>query len=201
LTFTDGSIKGDKAVEERNRDYWTLTESLQFRGLRLPDHEYDLFNNSTGIYELTSFAVLYFICFYFRCIVWFGDFNYRTMLSSEEVQITTLHLNRPLTLSQTKKLIYLNNLDVLQKYDQLIQQHSAGLVFPEFMEGPLNFNPTYKYDNGSTAYDTSEKNRIPSWTDRILFCGNNLQLLEYARAELLISDHRPGKMMKLICQT
>lgn len=42
-------------------------------------------------------------------------------------------------------------------------------VFRDFIEAPINFPPTYKYDIFSDDYDTSEKNRIPSWTDRVLF--------------------------------
>jgi hypothetical protein len=38
----------------------------------------------------------------------------------------------------------------------------------------------------------SEKQRIPGWTDRILFKGAHLKQLQYSRAELYTSDHRPG---------
>lgn len=41
----------------------------------------------------------------------------------------------------------------------------------------------------------SEKQRIPGWTDRILFKGAQLNQLQYSRAELYTSDHRPGKWM------
>lgn len=51
--------------------------------------------------------------------------------------------------------------------------------------------PTYKYDIGTDQYDTSEKARIPAWTDRILRKGTNLRQLSYNSAPLKFSDHRP----------
>ena len=68
-------------------------------------------------------------------------------------------------------------------------------MFREFHEGPIQFPPTYKYDVGSDIYDTSEKARIPSYTDRILYrnMSDNVQnqLVYYGRAEVKTSDHRP----------
>ena len=68
-------------------------------------------------------------------------------------------------------------------------------VFREFHEGPIYFPPTYKYDVGLDTYDTSEKARTPSYTDRILWrsISNNVQSeqLYYGRAEVKTSDHRP----------
>lgn len=56
-------------------------------------------------------------------------------------------------------------------------------VFKEFEEGPLTFPPTYKYDTFSDDYDTSEKCRVPAWTDRVLWREANVakivQLLGY----------------------
>lgn len=37
----------------------------------------------------------------------------------------------------------------------------------------------------------SEKARTPSWTDRILYKGERIALVEYTRGEQLLSDHRP----------
>uniref|UniRef100_A0A8B9R8T3 Inositol polyphosphate-5-phosphatase Ja n=1 Tax=Astyanax mexicanus TaxID=7994 RepID=A0A8B9R8T3_ASTMX len=42
-------------------------------------------------------------------------------------------------------------------------------ILDGFLEGPLNFPPTYKFDVGTHTYDTSAKKRKPAWTDRILW--------------------------------
>ena len=59
--------------------------------------------------------------------------------------------------------------EVLLFNDQLRIEMKKGAVFPGFEEGPLHFAPTYKFDANSDAYDSSKKQRIPAWTDRILF--------------------------------
>ena len=51
--------------------------------------------------------------------------------------------------------------------------------------------PTYKYDNGTDDYDSSEKARIPAWCDRVLSKGDNLRQIHYNTAPLKFSDHRP----------
>ncbi|XP_053296972.1 synaptojanin-1 isoform X1 [Pleuronectes platessa] len=86
-------------------------------------------------------------------VFWCGDFNYRISLPNEEV----------------KELIKQQNMEALTAGDQLLDQKNAGLVFRGFIEGKLDFAPTYKYDLFSEDYDTSEKCRTPAWTDRILW--------------------------------
>ncbi|KAI8918694.1 SacI homology domain-containing protein [Entophlyctis helioformis] len=139
---------GTNAVEERNRDYWTITNGLAFRGRRVYEHD---------------------------MVFWLGDFNYRINLSNEEAR---MYVSR-------------KDLEALIRRDQLIEQIRLGQVFEGFTEGRLTFDPTYKYDNGTTEYDTSEKARVPSWTDRILFKGKHIGQLEYMRGEQVMSDHRP----------
>uniref|UniRef100_A0A663E730 Synaptojanin-1 n=1 Tax=Aquila chrysaetos chrysaetos TaxID=223781 RepID=A0A663E730_AQUCH len=137
-------------------------------------------------------------------IFWCGDFNYRIDIPNEEV----------------KDLIRQQNWDPLIAGDQLINQKNSGQIFRGFLEGKINFAPTYKYDLFSDDYDTSEKCRTPAWTDRILwrrrkwpfdrsaedldllnasfhddsnvpYTWNPGTLLHYGRAELKTSDHRP----------
>uniref|UniRef100_A0A8D0A6L3 Synaptojanin-1 n=1 Tax=Sander lucioperca TaxID=283035 RepID=A0A8D0A6L3_SANLU len=129
-------------------------------------------------------------------VFWCGDFNYRISLPNEEV----------------KELIKQQNWDALTAGDQLLDQKNAGLVFRGFIEGKIDFAPTYKYDLFSEDYDTSEKCRTPAWTDRILWKRRKWNfsktgkmdneddpdnpwspgtLKYYGRAELKTSDHRP----------
>ncbi len=51
----------------------------------------------------------------------------------------------------------------------------AGRVFRYVREAPITFRPTYKFDKHTVdpfGYDTSEKHRVPAWTDRIFFRGS-----------------------------
>ena len=64
----------------------------------------------------------------------------------------------------------------------------------QFKEGEICFPPTYKFDKGTQVYDTSRKQRVPSWTDRILYLNDSdrVQLQEYFSVpEIMISDHKP----------
>jgi phosphatidylinositol-bisphosphatase len=62
-------------------------------------------------------------------------------------------------------------LDSLLPHDQLKHVQKKRKAFHDgWREGPITFLPTYKYDVGSMGmFDSSEKNRAPSWCDRILF--------------------------------
>lgn len=77
-------------------------------------------------------------------------------------------------------------------------------MFQDFNEEAIRFAPTYKYDLFSEDYDTSEKCRVPAWTDRVLWrrrkpvttTGHLSEVKQgscfwYGRAELKQSDHRP----------
>ncbi|EJT72835.1 synaptojanin 2 [Gaeumannomyces tritici R3-111a-1] len=108
-------------------------------------------------------------------VIWLGDFNYRIGLSRENAL----------------ELIRRRDLPHLYENDQLNLQMVAGLAFQYYSEARINFLPTYKFDLGRDEYDSSEKARIPAWTDRILRKGSNIRQLSYNSAPLRFSDHRP----------
>jgi phosphatidylinositol-bisphosphatase len=62
-------------------------------------------------------------------------------------------------------------IDSLLPHDQLRRVQKTKKAFHDgWREGPITFLPTYKYDVGSMGiFDSSEKQRAPSWCDRILF--------------------------------
>ena len=68
-----------------------------------------------------------------------------------------------------KDLINRQEWPLLLRSDQLTQEREKGNVFEGYEEGEIQFAPTYKYDLFSEDYDTSEKCRIPAWTDRVLW--------------------------------
>ena len=78
--------------------------------------------------------------------------------------------------------------------DQLRLEMARGAVFGGFLEGAIDFRPTYKFDARDKAvYDLSEKRRVPAYTDRVLWrrC-DAVALKAYASCdELRTSDHRP----------
>ncbi|KAK4038736.1 SacI homology domain-containing protein [Parachaetomium inaequale] len=108
-------------------------------------------------------------------VIWFGDFNYRVGLGLEAA----------------KDAVKRRDLERLFENDQLNLQMVAGLSFRFYSEARITFMPTYKYDIGTDDFDSSEKARIPAWTDRILRKGSNLRQLAYNSAPLRFSDHRP----------
>ncbi|XP_074496341.1 inositol polyphosphate 5-phosphatase K-like isoform X1 [Sebastes fasciatus] len=98
-----------------------------------------------------------------RLVFWFGDLNFR-------IHDHGMHFVRTCINDQTYNLLWSNDqLTMMKKKEQMLQ---------EFEEGPLDFQPTYKFDLNSDTYDSrlyrtwfgfNGKKRKPAWTDRILW--------------------------------
>ena len=102
----------------------------------------------------------------FDHVFYAGDLNYRIGQSRDYVD---------------QKLKSMDIQDLIQ-YDELSIGLKEKKVFHGFKEAPITFQPTYKFDvekvgsplifgpaPNSNQYDTSKKQRVPSWTDRILY--------------------------------
>ena len=82
--------------------------------------------------------------------------------------------------------------EILRSFDQFKIEKDINPNLADIEEGELNFDPTYKFDLKTNNYDTSKKQRVPSWCDRIFWKSNkNIHLLKYDSAYYLNSDHRP----------
>jgi phosphatidylinositol-bisphosphatase len=154
-----------KDVDRRNQDYAEICRRLSFTAPESDD--FSLTDGSLKIWDCDQ-------------LIWLGDLNYRITLGEQEM----------------KRLLVQTNFDYLQliaRFDQLARERVEGRAFSEFVEGPVHFPPTYKYDPGTSIYDTSEKRRTPSWCDRVLWRrGDPLKLVDYrSQMSLVLSDHKP----------
>ncbi|XP_075704876.1 phosphatidylinositol polyphosphate 5-phosphatase type IV-like isoform X2 [Rhinoderma darwinii] len=154
------------AVYKRIQDYKTITE-----GLRLPQIIPERINSNA--LDVTS---------RFDRVFWFGDLNFQ--LKEDRKNVESLLKN-----------IKGRDMSSLLKHDHLNEAKNNGSIFVGFKEHTIEFLPTYKFDIGTDTYDTSEKQRIPSYTDRVLFKSQyegDVRVLRYDSCPVLkTSDHRP----------
>ncbi|PAA87546.1 hypothetical protein BOX15_Mlig020535g1, partial [Macrostomum lignano] len=118
----------------------------------------------------------------FDYVFWAGDLNFRLRVGES----SRLRVDR---LLQGE-----NFSDRLTAVDELKMAQAEGRVFEHFLEGDIRFPPTYKFDIDTDNYDTSGKQRVPSYTDRVLYrCrkpGSATVTAYNSVPELRCSDHR-----------
>ena len=110
-------------------------------------------------------------------VIFSGDLNYRINMEIEDC----------------KKIIEAKDYESLLVKDQLYTSiRSKEIEMDDFFEGNIHFPPTYKFQDGTDNYDYNE--RVPGWTDRILYRSNNLSdviLCKYSSIfEAKTSDHK-----------
>ncbi|XP_077904859.1 phosphatidylinositol polyphosphate 5-phosphatase type IV isoform X2 [Ictidomys tridecemlineatus] len=115
-------------------------------------------------------------------VFWFGDFNFR--LSGGRMAVEAI-LKQGLDV----------DVPALLQHDQLIQEMKKGSIFKGFQEPDIHFLPSYKFDIGKDTYDSTSKQRTPSYTDRVLYRSRHkgdICPVKYSSCPgIKTSDHRP----------
>jgi len=162
-----------KNSDARDADFWRISNELESQAPEgfLPIRTKEFSQERSFLFDSVDRA---FFC---------GDLNYRIDLPREITEYTVLQ-------NKVKKMNGWS--DELMKYEQLFRSMAEGKSFPGFVEGKIHFAPTFKFDKETGEYDTSHKQRIPAWTDRILFKPQGTRVLSYQSVpDAQHSDHRP----------
>lgn len=91
-------------------------------------------------------------------LVLFGDLNFRLEGKSPEEVIDTLTKGKGVELLSCDQL----------RLEQVLGDESSSRLF-NFMEMPISFPPSYKFEPGTDVYEPGPKGRAPAWCDRILW--------------------------------
>ena len=209
-----------KNVDGRNSDFWRIATELQAQAppsfIRRTSHKRaaqsenpcklpSSVSQSQSVKQQKDIVNSFF--HHIDQVFFCGDLNYRIELPREYTESLVrqaFNINcTPFQINQDDK-----HVNELRLHDQLMAQIASKRAFVGFREGKLNFPPTFKFDkcdmDGGQPqnYDTSNKQRVPSWTDRILFYSkakNDIKVLSYESVALTrhTSDHRPvfGRFM------
>nr|CAH8865314.1 unnamed protein product [Trichobilharzia regenti] len=154
---------GELNLDRRNQDFREITRKMIF--------EFPMNPKSIIYPPERSYISDHDIVFVF------GDLNYRIV---------------GLDSSYVRKSIFGKDFTSLLKNDELLKQFESRKAFDGYREPPINFAPTYKFDMNSNVYDSSDKNRIPSYCDRILWSGKDCEPVVYRSHPVFVcSDHKP----------
>lgn len=170
-------------VERRNADYTNIIERSfrdNFDGITLPTVETpEICINNHDI------------------ILWVGDLNYRLdpvrLANKSQTDENELKVKlQEVGMKEADRLKFIRHL--LDTSDQLNICKKENRVFGGYKEAEILFVPSYKFDHNTNRYDSSEKARVPAWTDRILWRDTAGQVkCQYYGVHMdhMISDHKP----------
>ncbi|KAL6034285.1 hypothetical protein STEG23_015027 [Scotinomys teguina] len=168
LFITSHFTSGDGKVAERLLDY-----SRTIQALALPRNVPDTNPYRSNAGDVTT---------RFDEVFWFGDFNFR--LTGGRVAVEAF-------LKQDTEVDVL----ALLQHDQLTREMKKGSIFKGFEEAEIHFLPSYKFDIGKDTYDSTSKQRTPSYTDRVLYKSRHkgdICPMKYSSCPgIKTSDHRP----------
>ncbi|XP_039714893.1 phosphatidylinositol polyphosphate 5-phosphatase type IV isoform X1 [Pteropus medius] len=168
LFITSHFTSGDGKVGDRLLDY-----SKTVQGLALPKNVPDTCPYRSDPADVTT---------RFDGVFWFGDFNFR--LGAGRMAVEAILRQDPGA-----------SVPALLQLDQLTREMKRGSVFRGFQEPDIHFLPSYKFDVGKDVYDTTSKQRTPSYTDRVVYRSRHkgdICPLKYSSCPgIRTSDHRP----------
>lgn len=163
---------------------------LAARAKRMEERRRDFMNIVTGMKALLAYKGTDFLHQTRHCF-WLGDLNYRINILNGPGHDTQGEFEEVLRMIKNK------NFDLLQQHDQLIREKDSNKnAFQDFVEGKLNFPPTYRMNKGAPGY-SNKRFQAPSYTDRILVRSvtgyeSKVRQNSYkAHHDLMQSDHRP----------
>lgn len=202
---------------EREQDYGTIAAGLHFsRGKAISDHEYALVpcssletatgelmkhsaGTSSGLPTPTS-----------------GSASRTTKCAVLQSETSTTRCGRQIR-SVVQSAGAKTSPDRLRCM-QLNKSMTLGRSYAGYTEAPVVFRPTYKcvaypargpalhslhissrrYDNGTDDYDSSEKQRIPAYTDRILYQGEGVRVTAFSnRSACLLTLFSPAGLLSV----
>ncbi|KAM6183669.1 phosphatidylinositol polyphosphate 5-phosphatase type IV [Erethizon dorsatum] len=168
LFITSHFTSGDGKVAERLLDY-----ARTIQALALPRNVPDTNPYRSSAADVTT---------RFDEVFWFGDFNFRLGGGRAAVEAA---------LRQEREAAVW----ALLQQDQLTREMKRGSVFRGFQEPDIVFLPSYKFDLGKDTYDSTSKQRTPSYTDRVLYRSRHkgdIHPVTYSSCPgIKTSDHRP----------
>ncbi|XP_048204898.1 phosphatidylinositol polyphosphate 5-phosphatase type IV [Perognathus longimembris pacificus] len=168
LFITSHFTSGDAKVAERLMDYAKTVQALA-----LPRTVPDTNPYRSSAADVTT---------RFDEVFWFGDFNFR--LSGGRGAVEAVLSRGPRA-----------DVPALLRLDQLGREMRKGAIFKGFQEPDIHFLPSYKFDIGKDTYDSTSKQRTPSYTDRVLYRSRHqgdICPLRYSSCPgIKTSDHRP----------
>ncbi|CAH8616520.1 unnamed protein product [Heterobilharzia americana] len=154
---------GEANLDRRNQDFREIVRKMIFE---LPMNSKNVIHPPER-----SFILDHDIIFVF------GDLNYRIV---------------GLDSGYVRRSIFGKDFNSLLRNDELLKQFENRKAFEGFHEPVINFAPTYKFDMNSNIYDSSDKNRVPSYCDRILWSGQGCEPIAYrSHPAFVCSDHKP----------
>ncbi|KAJ6263928.1 NADH kinase [Drechslerella dactyloides] len=205
------------AVDRRNWDYAEIQRRAYFHPTPLPISGGGTAPESVAAAHPNGYP-------FSECdlVLWAGDLNYRLDITGDEIR-KSLHTflppeadgsDPPLKLkanadasnasdepgserrsSRENNRTFEETIAYLLENDQLRKQQMEGKAFQFFHEGKILFLPTYKYDFGTiSTFDSSEKARVPSYCDRIVWKDWKVEKEEIERLEARkLADARDKK--------